>query len=83
MCCTWQVECKELYHILAHNHQHVLPGLAPHDPNGTRFYLQLIYSQMRLVSWSFPGCYLRYLAPTWLVLGKLVALNRATSTLLE
>ena len=82
MCCTWQVECKEHHHILAHNHQHFLPGLAQHDPNGTRFYLQLIYSQMRHVSWSFPGCYLRYLAPTWL-LGKLVALNRATSTLLE
>ena len=47
------------------------------------FYLQLlIYSQMWHVSWSFPGCYLRYLAPTWL-LGKLIALNRATSTLLE
>ena len=82
MCCTWQVECKEHHHILAHKHQ-----LFCHDwLNMTQFVRISTYNlstgHICHLLWPFTGCYLRYLAPTWL-LGKLVALNRATSTLLE
>ena len=70
MCCTRQVECKEHHHILAHNHQHFLPGLAQHDPNGTLFYLQLIYrpisARIMVFYWLLLALLGSYLA-TWQV----------------